>query len=74
VVEGRDRPRLTLEALAQLRIRRQRLGENLDGDGAIEPGIARPIHFAHSTGTDGGEDFIRTEANAGFQAHGADRL
>jgi hypothetical protein len=33
-------------------------GENFDGDDAIEARIASFINLAHSTRTDGGEDFV----------------
>ncbi len=47
-VQLRDRPRLALEALAQLRIGGDVIGQNLDGDRAVEAGVPRPIHFAHA--------------------------
>ena len=36
-------------------------GQNLDGDGAVEPGVARFVHFSHTSSSDRGEDFVRTE-------------
>jgi hypothetical protein len=44
-------------------------GENFDGDGAIQARVARAIDLTHSTGTDGGDDFIRSETRAGGQIH-----
>ena len=37
----------------------------LDRDVAIEPRVARPIHFTHAAGAEGGEDLVRAEASAG---------
>ncbi len=36
--------------------------QDLDGDRAVQTGIARAIHFAHPAGTQQGDDFIRPEA------------
>ena len=43
----------------------EHLRQNLDRDVAIEVRVARPIHFAHAAGSEGGDDFVRTEAGAG---------
>ena len=74
VAERRDRARLALEALAQLRIAGERRGQDLDRDHAIEPGIARPIHFAHAARADEGDDFVGAELCPGRQRHGLARL
>jgi hypothetical protein len=42
--------------------RRESVREDLDRDGTIEAGVAGSIDFAHSTGTEGGLDFVRAEA------------
>ena len=55
-VELRDRARLAVEALAELRVGRERLGEDLDGDRAIEARVARLVDLAHAAGPEGGED------------------
>ena len=41
MVQRRDRARFLLEALPRFRVGGQRAGEHLDGDGAIEAGVAR---------------------------------
>ena len=33
-------------------VSRERFGQDLDGDIAIEPRVARPIHFAHPAGAE----------------------
>ena len=48
-------------------------GQDLDGDHAVEAGVARSINLAHATRTEGGEDFVRTEASAGREGHAACR-
>jgi len=40
MVQGCDRPRLALEALAQRGVTADMCREDLDGDRAIEPGVA----------------------------------
>jgi hypothetical protein len=41
-----DGLRLALEALARVGRRRRRRGENLDGDRAVEPDVARLVDLA----------------------------
>jgi hypothetical protein len=52
-------------------VRRVRLGQDFDRHLAIEPGIARPIHFAHATGAEQSDDFMRAENGSGRQAQAA---
>ena len=69
VVQGGHDPRLALEPVAELRIARERVGEDLDRDRAIEPRVARLVHLAHAAGTQGGEDLIGAEVGAGSEGH-----
>ncbi len=46
------------------------LGEHLDRDEAIEPGVARLIHLAHSPGADQPQDFVGAETDARREGHG----
>jgi hypothetical protein len=48
VIERRECPCFTLEALAPLRIGRKRVGQNLQRDIAAQPGIATAVHLAHT--------------------------
>ncbi len=64
MIELRDRARFAVEAIAELRIGGKLFGKDLDGDGAIEPRVARPIDFTHPAGPERGADLIGTEANA----------
>ena len=66
-----DGLRFAIESREPLRIARDRLGQNLDGDVAIEARIARAIHLAHPTSAKRIEDFVAAEPAAGGQGHGA---
>src|SRR6185436_914451 len=68
-----DRARLPIEALAELRVDRQRGGEDLDGDGTIEAGVAGAIDLAHAARAERGHDFVRAEAGSRIERHGATR-
>ena len=59
MIEGGDGPRFPFELLAQLLVRRERRGEHLDGDHAIEPCIARAIHLTHAACPEQADDFVR---------------
>ena len=48
MVEGGEHPRLALEAHDVFRIVSERARQDLDGDIASQPGIARAIHLAHA--------------------------
>ena len=63
--ELRDRARLAVEALAELRIGGERLGQNLDRDGPVEARVARAIDLAHAARAEGGQDLVGAEAGAG---------
>jgi len=70
VGQRRDGPGFALEALTELGIGCERFGQDLDGDGAIQPRVARPIDLSHSAGANGRLDLVRAEAGAGGQGHG----
>ena len=59
MIECGDRPRFPFEPLAQLLVRRERSGEHLDRDHAVEPCIARAIHLAHAACPEQADDFVR---------------
>ena len=64
VVERGGRLRLALEPLARLRIALQRLGQELEGDLALELGVVGEKHLAHAAFAEGADDAI-----AGRGAH-----
>ena len=53
--------RFAFEAGAQIFAFGDVFGQNLDGDGAVEPRVAGFVHFAHASGAERGEDFVRAE-------------
>ena len=48
------------------------LGEHLDGDGAVQAGVARLVHFAHAPSPNGREDLVGAEASADREGHGVE--
>ena len=64
MVQRGERLRLALEPGDPVRIGGERVGQDLDGDVAIEPRVTRPIDFAHPAGAKGGDDLVRTNAGA----------
>ncbi len=71
VAQGRERFRLPLEANEAVRISGEELGEDLDGDVAIEPGVARAIDLAHAAGAERSNDGVRPEAGPCREGHAA---
>jgi len=69
VIQRGDRARLAVEALAELRVSSQRLGQHLDRDRAIEPRVARSVDLVHTASTQGRLDFVRAEARTGSKHH-----
>src|SRR3954452_14364933 len=67
--ELRNRLRLTLETDLQLCVVGERRRQNLDGDAAIEPRVARFVDLPHPARTNRRDDFIGTEAAAGRYLH-----
>ena len=60
--------RFALETGEPFRVGRERFGQDLDGDVAIEARVARPIDLAHPAGPEGGEDLVGAEAGAGSKS------
>ena len=54
-----------LEAREAVGIVRERVGQDLDRDVALQPRVARAIHLAHAAGAEQRVDFVRAEASAG---------
>ena len=74
MLERRNRARLPLEPLAQLRVGGQRRGKHFDRDGTVEPGVARAIHLAHAPGPERRDHLIRPESDARRHRHRVGRL
>lgn len=60
---------LALEAIAELRVDGDVPGNQLDGDDAVEAGIAGAVDLPHPPGADGGEDLVRAEPRAWADRH-----
>ena len=58
IVQRRDDAGFLLEALARFRIGRQRAGQDLDGDRAIEPGVTGAVDLAHAARADRRDDLV----------------
>src|SRR5271156_2860251 len=56
-----------------LKARTERGVGELNGDVAIQPGIARPIHLSHTTRAKERKDFIGTEFVSDRKRHRADK-
>lgn len=69
VVELRERFRLSLEALPPLGARGEVLDQDLDGDRAIETGVAGLVDFPHPARSDGSDDLVGTELLTGAEGH-----
>ena len=70
VRERGDGAGLPLEARAAVRIGAQFGGEDLDGDRAVEAGVAGLVDLAHAAGADSRLDLVGSEASPGDEAHG----
>src|SRR5262249_18410752 len=60
---------LAPEAMHPVGVAREFLGQDLDGDVALQFGITRTIHFAHSSGTERTEDGERPELGLRLKRH-----
>ncbi len=70
--EGGDGAGLVLEAAPALGIGGRVLGEDLEGDVALETGVAGAVNLAHPPGPEGAQDLVGTETAARRERHHAD--
>ena len=70
VGQCRDGQRLAPKPGQRLRVIRQMLGKNFNGDIAIQASIAGAIHFAHAARANGRNKLIRAEASTRGERHG----
>src|SRR6202040_1649947 len=63
------RLRLALEALAQVLVGRQVLGQDLDGDRTLQPRVQRLVDLSHPARADRGKNLVRTEPRTCRQCH-----
>src|SRR4029453_7022865 len=69
MVQAGDGPGFALEALAQVLIVGQVLGEDLDRDRAGETGVLRAVYLAHAPGPQWSEDLVGAETGARGEGH-----
>ena len=69
MVERREQLRLTFEPGQPVRITGEPVGEDLDGDVAIELRVARAIHLAHAPGAEQGLHLVRAQTGAWCERH-----
>ncbi len=74
MIERRENLSLALEASHTIGIVCESVWKKLDRDAAPEFCVARPVDFAHATGAQRADHFIRTETGARRECHGARRL
>jgi hypothetical protein len=65
MIERCEHLRFSAEARETIRIVGNGREQDFDRDVAIQLRIACAIDLAHTTGTEGGDDFVWTEASAG---------
>ncbi len=69
MVQRGDRAGLTLEPLLEIGIRRDMLGQHLDGDRAVQAGVGGLIDLPHAPLADEGGDVVMAEAGADVERH-----
>ena len=69
MVEAGDGAGFAFEAGAEVFALGDVVGEDFDGDGAVEAGVFGFVDFAYAAGADGGDDFVRAEFVAGAEGH-----
>ena len=69
-IQRGKRLRLAVESSQTFRVRRERLGQHLDGDLPAKVGIERAIDLAHSALAKFGGDLVRADARAGLPGGG----
>ena len=70
MTEGGDRARFLLETTQAFGVGRKGCGRIFSATSRPETQVARPIDFAHSSSTDEGYDFVRSELGTGDKGHG----
>ncbi len=69
-----DRAGLAVEPLAQLRVVREDGREDLDGDRAVEPGVAGLVHLPHAASANRGNYLVRAQSGPWRERHHDGRL
>ncbi len=74
MIELRERPRVALEALAELRVAGKGIAQELERDDAAEARVAGLVHLAHAAEADRRLDFVRAETSSWGPGHVALQL
>jgi len=74
VIDGRQRLRFAIEPREPVGVARERIGQDLQRNIAIELRISRAEHLAHPANTDARDDFVDAEARARSQSQLSARL
>jgi len=74
VGERRDSLGFALESLPRVRVHGQSLGEDLDRDLAVEPGVLGAIDLSHASGPQDREDLVGAESGSRRGSHGVRRF
>ena len=69
MIQRRNRARLAVESLSQLRVGGKMLRQDLDGHVAAQPGIPGAIHLAHSARSQRGHNLVRSKFRSRNQRH-----
>ena len=69
MIERSNRASLAFEPLSSCGIGGKMLGQHLDGDDAIQTGVARLVDFAHSPGADQPDDFVGAKPSTRRERH-----
>ena len=69
MVQGRDGPRLALEAGQAIGVLGDLVGEDLDRDLAAQAGVAGAVDLPHAAGPEEVDDLVRPESGSGQKRH-----
>jgi hypothetical protein len=69
MAEAADGARFPLEPIELSGSGGTHRAQDLDGDGAIEPGISRTINFSHAAGTKRRQNLVRADLSSGHESH-----
>ena len=71
MIERREHLGSAFKPRQPIRIVHNRVGKDLDGNLAVEPGITRAVDLAHATRAERADDFVGAEALAASEWHGS---
>ena len=71
MVQRGQGPGLALKPRDPLRVGGERIGQDLDRDGAIQRRVPRAVDFTHAAGPERRQDLVRAKACVGGEGHGA---